>query len=261
MDFKKINFQVEENIATIQMNYLKNLNAIDEEMVNELEASFQACEKEEVKVIIIKGTERCFSAGGDIGYFYDRIKNNTLGEFTIVERVFKLSNYMRKFPKPIIASCSGAVAGAGCNLALSCDFVFCSDTVKFLQAFVNIALIPDTGGIYLLAKDIGWHRAMDLVMTGAPITAQEGHAMGMFKQVCSVEELDGVTLKFAKKLVAGPACAYRNMKKLMYEAVFKEYEDFGKAEVMAQVECSKTEDFKEGIAAFVEKRKANFKGK
>lgn len=261
MELNKVVFNVENGIAVIKMNYAKNLNAIDDAMVDDLVTVFKECEKEDVKVVIIKGLDKCFSAGGDIGFFYEKVKNDDIGDFKLVERVFNLSNYMRKFPKPIIASCSGAVAGAGCNLALSCDLVLCADNVKFIQAFVNIGLIPDTGGAFLLAKDIGWHKTMDLILTGRVMTAQEGKELGMFYNVVPAEELEAETMKLAQKLASGPSVSYANSKKLIYEAVFKQYEEFGPVEVKAQVDCSKTDDFKEGIKSFIEKRRPEFRGK
>lgn len=261
MDLKKIVLTVDSGICVIHMNYPQNLNSMDEDMVAEFMYCFDRAAKEDVRVVVIKGLERSFSAGGDIQYFYDRLMENTIGEFEIIKQVFELSNRIRKFPKPVIASCSGAVAGAGCNLALSCDFVICADNVKFIQAFVNIALAPDTGGLFLLAKDIGWHKTMDLVMTGRVMKAQEGYDLGLFFKLSKPEELEKDTMEFAAKLANGPGVAYAKIKKMMYDAVFSNYEAYGPLEHQSQVECSRTYDFKEGIVAFLEKRKAQFKGK
>lgn len=262
MDYKKLIITKADGIATIKMNFRANLNAIDDDMYEELNHALTSCEIDDVKVIILTGLDNCFSAGGDIQYFYDKVENEgSVGDFNLVQKVHKLSYKMRKFPKPIIAKCSGAVAGAGCNIALSCDLVVCADNVKFIQAFINLGLVPDTGGTYLLPRDIGWHRAMDYLITGRPITAEEGYQIGMINRVCKVEELEDVTLKLAKKLVKGPSIAYANLKKQMYESMFKNYADFGAVECDAQVKAAHTEDFVEGIKAFIEKRSANFEGK
>ncbi|MGF0040209.1 enoyl-CoA hydratase/isomerase family protein [Peptoniphilaceae bacterium SGI.131] len=261
MELKKIIFKVEEGVANIQLNYIKNFNAIDESMADELEYCLEKCKSDEVKVVLITGSEKCFSAGGDIAYFYDKVKKDDIGDFKLVERVFDISDTIRKLPKPVVAACSGAVAGAGCNLALSCDLVLVSSEVKFIQAFVNIGLIPDTGGAFLLAKDIGWHKTMDLILTGRPLLAQEGFDLGLFYKVVELKDLKEETHKLVKKLAGGPLVSYANSKALIYEAVFKHYRDFGKVESKGQVECSKTDDFKEGISSFMEKRAAEFKGR
>lgn len=261
MEFKKIIFSKDHGIATLEMNWIKNYNAIDEQMAAELLAGLEEATADDVKVVVIKGQEKCFSAGGDIAYFYDKVQADDIGEFDIVQTVFKVSQAIRQLPKPVIASCSGAVAGAGCNLALSCDFIVCAENVKFIQAFVHLGLVPDTGGVFLLAKSIGWRRATELVMTGRPLKAQEGKDIGLFYDVVPPEALAERTLQLAEQLSRGPSLAYAKMKEMMYEAVFKDYLTYGKVECDAQKICGHSEDFKEGVTAFMEKRPAVFKGR
>jgi len=181
MDFNKLNYVVEENIATITMNYPKNLNAIDEEMVNELLAVFKLCEDDpNVKIVIFEGGEKAFSAGGDIGYFYKKIQaGGEINMDTLIAKVGTVSDAMRRLSKLIITSVSGAAAGAGANLALSGDYVVASNNAKFIQAFVNLGLVPDTGGTYLLAKAIGTHRAIELCTSGRVLKAEEAKSLGL----------------------------------------------------------------------------------
>ena len=163
--------------------------------------------------------------------------------------------------KIVICAVEGAAAGGGANLAFGCDFIFAADNAKFLQAFVGIGLCPDTGGVYMLPRMIGTHRAFDMFVTGRPVDAKEAFQIGLIKEITAKEDLLPKTMAFAKKLTKGPALAYRNMKKLMFESMYKDFETFMTAEEIYLGQCSSSEDFKEGITAFLEKRPADFKGK
>ncbi|MEE1243636.1 MAG: enoyl-CoA hydratase/isomerase family protein, partial [Frisingicoccus sp.] len=151
MELKKLIYTVEDGIAVIQMNYMKNLNAIDEQMADELMYVVDAAEKDpNVKVVVLKGGEKAFSAGGDIGYFYDLIQAG--GEVNmdgLIAKVGIVADGMKKMSKMVITSVCGAAAGAGASLAFGGDFIVCADNAKFMLAFVNIGLVPDTGATYL----------------------------------------------------------------------------------------------------------------
>ena len=154
MELKKLIYTVEDGIAVIQMNYMKNLNAIDEQMADELMYVVDAAEKDpNVKVVVLKGGEKAFSAGGDIGYFYDLIQAG--GEVNmdgLIAKVGIVADGMKKMSKMVITSVCGAAAGAGASLAFGGDFIVCADNAKFMLAFVNIGLVPDTGATNLLSK-------------------------------------------------------------------------------------------------------------
>lgn len=264
MDFKKLIYTVEDGIAIITMDYMKNLNAIDEQMADELLLAFRAAEKDEaVKVVILKGQEKAFSAGGDIGYFYDLIKRG--GEVNmdgLISKVGTLADFMKKMSKIVITSVCGTSAGAGVSLAIGGDFMICADNAKFILAFVNIGLVPDTGATYLLAKTIGTARTVQLAATGRPLSAAEAKEWGLAYEVVSPEELSGATMKLAAKIASGPLISYKNIKKQLYAAVYSDYKQWlDTVEVPTQRECSASLDFQEGCKAFMEKRKAEFKGK
>lgn len=264
MELKKIQYTVENGIGIITMNYMKNLNAIDSQMADELIYVVDACGKDpDVKVVVIKGVEKAFSAGGDIGYFYKLIQDGgDVNMDDLIEKVGVVTDGLKKLGKMVIASVSGAAAGAGFSLALSADFIICAENAKFIMAFVNLGLVPDTGGLYLLAKSIGAQRTMELCATGRPLSAQEAKEAGLAYQVVPKEELEDATMKFAAKLANGPLISYKNMKKQMYEACYKDYKDYlAECEVGTQRECAASMDFQEGVKAFVEKRKAVFQGK
>lgn len=262
MELKKINFSCKDNIGLIAMCYEKNLNAIDVEMVEELLYTLDQCEKDEnIKAVVISGTKRAFSAGGDVRYFYNGVKNGDLDIDPLIQKAGLVALKIKKLSKPVISSVSGAAAGAGFNLAIACDFCIAADNAKFIQAFVNIGLIPDTGGAYLLTRAIGVQRAIDMMMTGRVVSAEEAYSLGLVKEICKPEELEEKTMEFARKLANGPLVAYANVKKLVFSSEYMDFERFLEDEVASQRECAATNDFKEGVCAFFEKRKANFTGK
>ncbi|QGU96586.1 enoyl-CoA hydratase/isomerase family protein [Clostridium bovifaecis] len=262
MELRKIDFSCNNSIASVVLNYPKNLNALDMDMVDELLYVLKKCEEDDsVKVVVISGGPKAFSAGGDIGYFYKEMKSGNLDLDPLIAKAGSISLAIKKMLKPVISSVSGAVAGAGFNLAISCDFCIAANNTKFIQAFVNIGLIPDTGGVYLLTRAIGVQRALDLIMTGRVVSADEAYSLGLVKEVCAPEDLQKRTMEFAAKLAHGPLLAYANNKKLIFSSEYMDYERFLKDEVTAQSACAASEDFREGISAFVEKRKPSFKGR
>lgn len=263
MNLEKLIYTVEDSIGIVTMNYLKNLNAIDEQMADELMYVVDAAEKDpNVKVLVIKSAGKAFSAGGDIGYFYKLIQAG--GEVNmdgLIAKVGVVADGMKRMSKMVITSVAGAVAGAGVSLALGGDFMICADNAKFILAFVNLGLVPDTGATYLLSKAIGVPRTIELAATGRPVLAEEAKELGLVYKLTTVEELDEVTMKFAKKLAAGPLISYKNIKKQIYDANYADYKKWlDETEIPTQRECAASVDFQEGCKAFMEKRKAIFKG-
>jgi len=264
MEYKKLIVTCEDNIASIVLNSPETLNGMDMILTDELLKALAQCEKDEsVRVVVISGAGKAFCGGGDIRFMHEHAREPSFAEKfmdPLVYNVAKVTLNIKKLSKPVICSVAGAAAGGGCNLAFAGDFVFAADNAKFLQAFVGIALSPDTGAAYFMTRSVGTHRTVDMFMTGKPISADEAYRLGIVKEVCTVENLREKTMAFAKTLAAGPSISYRNIKKLLFESEYKGYEKFIDVEVATQRECAESQDFYEGISAFLEKRKPLFKG-
>lgn len=262
MQFRNIVFSVDGGIATITLNTPKNLNAFNETMIEDVSQALSAIEQDEsIKVVVINANGKAFSGGGDLVAMLEGIKDSVPVIENTVGPIAEVSYKIKKSTKPVIASVHGAVAGASFNIALACDFCVASEDAKFIQAFVNVGLIPDAGGLFLLSKAVGVNKATQLAMLGTPVTAEQGKELGFVYDVYSLEELELNTIKLAKKLARGPSKSLSLMKQLIFESEFREFKEYLASEVAAQVDCSNTEDFKEGILAFVEKRKPSFTGK
>lgn len=260
MEFKKLVYSVEGRVAKVTMNYPKNLNAIDEEMTVELvKALTLAKDDDNVRAIVLNSANpRGFSAGGDVAVMYNSLKAKDTTVRNILYKITDLVVLMKTLPKPIVGVIGGAAAGAGFNLALACDMLIAGESAVFIQAFVNVGLIPDTGGLFLLTKAVGVNKAAELAMTGKLVSAQEAKTLGFVMDVVPDATLQEAAGKLAKRLSMGPKLSFRYMKELIYEAQFKDFKAYMKKEEAAQIACSEHSDAVEGMGAFLEKRRPNF---
>lgn len=264
MDYQKIAYTIEDDVAIIAMKCEENLNALDMQMGAELlDAISDAETNDAAKVLVIKGLPRSFSAGGDVAMLHGVLESGQpIGMDAMMEKNGIITNKLKSMDKLVVTSVAGSVAGAGVSLALSGDFMICADNAKFILAFVNLALAPDMGLTYLLSRTIGPARTMDLAITGRPVDVSEMYDWGLVTRMVPKGDLDEATMTFARKLAAGPLKAYKNIKKQIYSANYAQYEQWiDSVEVPSQCECADTDDFREGVYAFMEKRRAAFTGK
>lgn len=265
MPHSLVEYQSENHIATITMNDPKTLNAFSTPLKNAMmEALNRADEDAEIRVIVLQGANNNFSSGGHIG---EMLENGMESEALVAKldfmlrEVAEISLKLRNIHKPIIAKLEGAVAGAGMNLALTCDFRIASENAKFVQAFVNIGLIPDAGGIYLLNQLIGAAKTTELVMLGDKLKADDMARLNVVNTVVSADEIDASVQALATRLSNLPGKALASMKHMINVHAFGGLNGALDMEVEQQNMMAVTEDFKEGITAFMEKRKPVYQGK
>lgn len=256
---KSIEWKIEENVLLIIMNKPKSLNALDDDIKSDLNELFnEAHENEEVKVVVITGSGRAFSAGGDLNSL-EKIGQAIEGR----DRIKKLHLLVKKMvdlEKPIIAAVNGFAVGAGFNLALASDIIIASEDAKFSQIFSKVGLIPDAGGLYFLPRLVGPHRAKELVFTGKMIDANEALRIGIVNKVVKNEDLLTESQILAKQLARGPSKAIAFSKKIINKSLEWDLETLLETEAFAQGVCMNSHDFKEGVKAFKEKREPNFRG-
>jgi 2-(1,2-epoxy-1,2-dihydrophenyl)acetyl-CoA isomerase len=225
-----------------------------------LQRTLDECAKDDnVRAIVLKGEGKAFCAGQDLAEVMDpdgpELKSIVGDHYNpIVSRI-------RSIEKPIIAAVNGVAAGAGANMALACDIVFAKKSASFIQAFSKIGLIPDSGGTYFLPRIIGMQKAMALMMTGDKVSAEEAEEMTMIYKAVEDEDFDETVMTFAEKLSKMPTRALGLTKKAVNSSYNNTMEEQLDLEENLQNEASKTNDFDEGVQAFLEKRTAKFTGK
>jgi 2-(1,2-epoxy-1,2-dihydrophenyl)acetyl-CoA isomerase len=264
MTYKCLLYQVENNIATLTLNRPERLNALGDTLREDLHnAILRATDDDNVRAIVITGAGRGFCSGGDVKAMSERDqagRSHALADQLAPARDRCIAA-MRDCPKPIIAAVNGPAAGAGFNLALACDMRIASSAAKFVQAFVKRGLHPDWGGTYFLPRLVGTAKACELIFTGEPIDATEAARLGIVNAVVAPEELMAKTYELAKKIAAGPPIAIRLAKRAIYHNEDVDMRAALEFETYAQNLCRQTEDSKEGVRAFVEKRAPVFKGR
>lgn len=252
-------YSVDNHIARLTLNDPKSLNAFNTTMKKcVLSALSQAEADDDVRVIILQGSGGNFSSGGDIREMLEGgLDKAVLGAKikSMVNGAGEVSLMLRKIHKPIIAKLEGAVAGAGMNLALTCDFRIAADNAKFVQAFVNIGLIPDAGGVYLLNQLVGAAKTTEMVMLGDKLTAQDMDRLNLVNEVVSVDDLDHTTQALAERLSALPSKSLETMKHMINVHAYSGLNEALDMEVLQQFRMSQSDDFIEGVTSFIEKRK------
>lgn len=259
MEYKFIKSEVKNSIAMLTMNREEVLNSFNYEMAMEFQNALDNYENDtDVRVIIITGAGRAFCAGQDLQASLNG--NKSIREI-VAEQYNPIIIKIRDIEKPIIAAVNGVAAGAGANIALACDFVIAKENASFVQSFVNIGLVPDSAGSWFLPRLVGMAKATAMVMLGDKVKGKEAEEIGLIYKSVADSEFETFVNEFATMLSQKPTFAIGLTKRaLNYSLINNLYEQLELEENM-QEQASESYDFKEGVNAFLEKRKPVYKGK
>jgi len=252
-----IKLKKDESILTITLNIPEKLNNLNLVMREELYMALLEAEKDEdVRVIVITGEGRGFCSGGDISSM-DKEFTPAEGRARMlsVHRLIRCIYRMNKF---VIAAVNGPAVGAGCNLALACDFIIAAEEATFAEPFGRLGLIPDLGGLYFLPRRVGMAKAKELIFTWQTLNGHEAERIGLVNRVVPLSELFVEVKKLAHKLLRGSALANGLSKIIINKSFESTLDQVLEEEAYAQALCFMSEDFKEGVRAFLEKRRPEF---
>jgi enoyl-CoA hydratase/carnithine racemase len=251
---------LEGGVKRITFNNPARRNAVDFETMGRFAETIKESFDDETRVVVITGAGDSFCAGADLQASLSGGVPRDV-ETDLREVINPGVMAMRDLPKPIIARVHGHAAGIGCNYALAADIIIASDQAFFSQAFIKIGLMPDGGGTYFLPRLIGYNKAFELMALGDPIPAQQAFEMGMLNRVVSAGELDATVAMVAQRLASAPAIALAKIKAGLMGSLQSDLASALEFEAAGQGECFRSADFAEGVAAFLQKRKAVFTGK
>jgi len=256
-----IELNIKNQVAYITLNRPEVFNSFNREMALLLQNILDDCEtNSEVRAIVLTGNGKAFCAGQDLKEVTTPELNPGFKKI-LEEHYNPIITRIRKIKKPIIAAVNGVAAGAGANIALACDVVVASEKASFIQAFSKIGLVPDSGGTFFLPRLIGFQKASALMMLGEKVSAEEAEKLGMIYKVFSLESFSEEVNKLSVHLANMPTQALGFIKQMLNKSMTNTLEEQLEIESKLQIESAQSEDYLEGVNAFVEKRKPVFKGK
>ncbi|MEE9225713.1 MAG: enoyl-CoA hydratase-related protein [Bacteroidota bacterium] len=260
MPYQTLLYEKRDGILIITMNRPEVYNAFNEQMKKEMNEALKKAEKDtEVRCVVIRGAgEKAFCSGQDM-------KEHTTQKRSLKDSLEESYNPMirriRTMEKPVVAMLQGVAAGAGCSLALACDMRIASDKARLIEVFIRIGLVPDSGSHWFLTRLVGLGKAFELASLGDEIPADEALRLGLVNKVVPTQQLEEETMKIAERLAQGPTKAFGLIKRALNKAVFSDLDTILQYEAFIQEIASRTEDHREGVQAFLEKRPARFKGR
>lgn len=250
----------ENGVCTLTLNRPDVFNSFNRNMAFQLQQALDECSLDDsIRVVVLKGEGKAFCAGQDLKEVVD--PNGPNLKSIVVEHYNPIILKIRELEKPVIAAVNGVAAGAGANIALACDIVIAKKSASFIQAFSKIGLIPDSGGTFFLPRLIGMQKALGLMMTGDKVSAEEAERLNMIYKVVEDESFEQEIKVFSEQLATMPTRALGLTKRAVNLSLFNSLEDQLEIEERLQTEAGESDDFAEGVNAFLQKRAPLFKGK
>lgn len=262
MTYENIDVNEDSGIVTITLNRPEKLNAFVGHMRRDLAEALEAAGSDRtIRVVVITGKGGAFCAGGDVQYMAELIERQDTEEFSrLLGSARRVVTAIRQMTKPVIAAVNGLASGAGCNLALACDLRIASTTASFSQSFAKIGLHPDWGGTYFLPRLVTPNKACEMFFLGEAMDATEAERLGIVNRVVAPAELEPVTSELAQRLRKAPPLSVASAKQAVYLGQSAELEEMLRYETEAQMRCFESQDGREGIRGFLEKRPPEFTG-
>jgi len=253
-------FEVKDKTCYITLNRPDVFNAFNDDLSYAFQDSLkEASRNEEVRVVVLTGAGKAFCSGQDLKDIAQK-ENRSLRD-SIDKRYNPIIRAMRTMPKPIICRLNGVAAGAGCSIALASDMIIASENASLMEIFINVGLVLDSGSSYFLPRIVGSQKAFELATMGSKVTASQAHDWGMISKVVALEDLDNAVESVVSFYRNAPTKAVGLMKKMLNKSFHSDLDTMLEYEAFCQEIAGNSEDYREGVNAFNEKRKAEFKGK
>ena len=258
--YKFLLYRNQEGVATISLNRPEVYNALNDEITFELQDVFREVGKDEsVRVVVLTGEGKAFCAGQDLK------ASSSAGKRSFMDSLHKRYNpivrAMRSLPKPVICRLNGVAAGAGCSLALACDMIIASDEATLIEVFINIGLVPDSGSSFFLPRLAGMAKAFELCTMGSKIKADEALSLGLINRCVNAAQLDSVVKEYTDYYASAPTKSIGLIKKMLNKSTHATLDEMLDYEAYCQEIAGSSDDYREGVAAFIDKRKPRFSGK
>jgi 2-(1,2-epoxy-1,2-dihydrophenyl)acetyl-CoA isomerase len=258
--YQFLKYSVEQGVAMITLNRPDVYNALNDEITYELQDALKAVSKDDqVRVVVLTGEGKAFCSGQDLKAASGNQKRSFLQ--SLHKRYNPIISAMRTLPKPIVGRVNGVAAGAGCSLALACDVIVASEEATLIEVFINIGLVPDSGSSYFLPRTVGMNKAFELCSMGNRVNATEAVSIGLINKAVPAAELDTAVKFYTDYFAKAPTKSIGLIKKMLNKSVTSSLDEMLEYEAYCQEIAGTSADYKEGVTAFLEKRKPDFTGK